>query len=112
MPVENPDIIQIGGLIRTPDQLGSSSIYHSQTGLDIGDDTPADVKPAVIPATSPYYMPGAGGAGRSPPADDPSRQAPTASSKFKAFTKTPEFKLLVGGVVGITLGIILGRQMK
>ena len=38
MPMENPDIIQLGSLIRDSSQLGGSS-FTSQTGIDIGDDT-------------------------------------------------------------------------
>ena len=37
MPMENPDIIQLGSLIRDDTELGVTP-YSSQTGLDIGEE--------------------------------------------------------------------------
>ena len=40
MPIENPDIIQLGSLIRDESQLGASN-FITQTGMDIsGDEQP------------------------------------------------------------------------
>lgn len=97
MPIENPDIIQLGSLIKDDTQLGDSP-FTTQTGMDIGADE---------------SQPGSTEESKAPPLP-PALKTITARDAEKERVKMGIIAFIGGILSGVFIGsiITMGRRRR